>query len=127
MARIAGVTLPDARPISIALTSIYGIGRETALKLLATAKIDSGKRTKELNDVELDRLRVLVDKLKVEGDLRLTITQQIRRLKDIGSFRGSRHMRGLPVRGQRTKTNARTRKGKKKTVGSGRKATGLKT
>ena len=127
MARIAGVTLPDARPIHIALTAIYGIGRPTAMKALKAAKIEPSKRAKDLNDIELDRLRVVIDKLKVEGDLRLAITQNIRRLKDIGSYRGSRHMRGLPVHGQRTKTNARTRKGKRKTVGSGRKDANQKT
>ena len=127
MARIAGVTLPDARPIHIALTAIYGIGRPTSIKALKAAKIEPGKRAKDLSDDELDRLRVVVDKLKVEGDLRLTITQNIRRLKDISSYRGLRHIKGLPVRGQRTKTNARTRKGKRKTVGSGRKDASQKT
>jgi len=127
MARIAGVTLPDARPAHIALTAIFGIGRPTAMAILASAKVDPAKRAKDLTDVELDRIRVVVDTMKVEGDLRLAITQNVRRLKETGSYRGLRHMHNLPVRGQRTKTNARTRKGKRKTVGSGRKPTGQKT
>ena len=127
MARIAGVTLPDNKPMRIALTAVFGIGRPTAERLLTSAKIDLGKRAKLVTDAELDRLRPFVDQVKVEGDLRLIITQHIRRLKEISSYRGLRHTKSLPVRGQRTKTNARTRKGKKKTVGSGRKATGQKT
>lgn len=127
MARIAGVTLPDNKVIPIALTAIFGIGRTRARSLVTKAKLDPAKRAKELTESELDRLRVMVDGLKVEGDLRLVVAQHVRRLKDIGSYRGLRHMKSLPVRGQRTKTNARTRKGKKKTVGSGRKATGQKT
>lgn len=127
MARIAGVTLPDNKPIGIALTAIFGIGRPTAEELVVRAKLDPSKRAKDLTDTELDKLRVLVDAMKVEGDLRLVITQHVRRLKDIATYRGLRHMRSLPVRGQRTKTNARTRKGKRKTVGSGRKPTGQKT
>jgi len=127
MARIAGVTLPDNKPMRIALTAVFGIGRPTAERLLASAKIEPGKRAKLVTDTELDRLRPFVDKVKVEGDLRLIVTQHIRRLKEISSYRGVRHTKSLPVRGQRTKTNARTRKGRKKTVGSGRKATGQKT
>jgi small subunit ribosomal protein S13 len=127
MARIAGVTLPDNKVIPIALTAIFGVGRTKSAGLLAKAKIDPRKRAKELTDAELDRLRVLVDAMKVEGDLRLVVSQHVRRLKDIASYRGLRHMKGLPVRGQRTKTNARTRKGKKKTVGSGRKDANAKT
>ena len=127
MARIAGVTLPDTKVVPIALTAIFGIGRSTAAGLVARAKIDGSKRMNELSDTELDRLRSLVDGMKVEGDLRLIVAQHVRRLKEVGSYRGLRHMKSLPVRGQRTKTNARTRKGKKKTVGSGRKATGQKT
>ena len=127
MARIAGVSLPDTKPMRIALAAVFGIGRPTAERLLARAKIDPGKRAKLVTDDELDRLRPLVDQVKVEGDLRLIITQHVRRLKEISSYRGLRHVKSLPVRGQRTKTNARTRKGKKKTVGSGRKATGQKT
>ena len=127
MARIAGVTLPDNKPIHIALTAIYGVGRPTANVVIKKAKLDAGKRAKDLSDTELDRLRAVVDGLKVEGDLRLIVTQHIRRLKDIASYRGVRHIKGLPVHGQRTKTNARTRKGKKKTVGSGRKVSNAKT
>ncbi len=127
MARIAGVTLPEKKPIHIALTAIYGVGRPTANVVIKKAKLDAGKRAKDLSDTELDRLRAVVDGLKVEGDLRLIVTQHIRRLKDIASYRGVRHIKGLPVHGQRTKTNARTRKGKKKTVGSGRKVSNAKT
>ena len=127
MARIAGVTLPDNKPMRIALTAVFGIGRPTAERLLVSSKIDPGKRAKLVTDAELDRLRPFVDQVKVEGDLRLITTQHVRRLKEINSYRGLRHIKSLPVRGQRTKTNARTRKGKKKTVGSGRKTTGQKT
>jgi small subunit ribosomal protein S13 len=111
----------------IALTAIYGIGRSQAATIVAAARVDPTKRTNSVTDAELDRDRKLVDRLKVEGDLRLVVSQHLRRLKEIGSYRGLRHTKNLPVRGQRTKTNARTRKGKRKTVGSGRKLTGQKT
>ena len=125
MARIAGVDLPRNKRIEIALTYIFGIGRPTALKLLATTGVNPDIRVKDLSDGDIQKLREQLEKnLKVEGDLRREITSAIKRLMDIGCYRGLRHRRGLPVRGQRTKTNARTRKGPKKTVAGKKKAKG---
>jgi len=112
MARIAGVELPRNKRMEIALTSIYGIGRPTAHKLLEQAKVDFGRNSDELTADEQVRIRQVLDRdYKVEGDLRRDLQQSIQRLMDLGSYRGLRHRRGLPVRGQRTHTNARTRKG----------------
>lgn len=120
--RIAGITLPANKRMEIALTAVYGIGRPRAKKVLAEAKIDLGKKSDELSADEENRLRKLVEAFKIEGDLKREIAGNIKRLKDIKSYRGSRHQRGLPVRGQRTKTNSRTRRGNiRKTMGSGRK------
>ncbi|HET9343057.1 MAG TPA: 30S ribosomal protein S13 [Candidatus Eremiobacteraceae bacterium] len=125
MARIAGIDLPREKRIEIALTYIFGIGRPTALKLLATTGVNPDIRVKDLSDGDIQKLREQLEKnLKVEGDLRREITSAIKRLMDIGCYRGLRHRRGLPVRGQRTKTNARTRKGPKKTVAGKKKAKG---
>ena len=125
MARIAGIDLPREKRIEIALTYIFGIGRPTASKLLATTGVNPNIRVKDLNDGDIQKLREQIEKnLKVEGDLRREITGAIKRLMDIGCYRGLRHRRGLPVRGQRTKTNARTRKGPKKTVAGKKKAKG---
>jgi small subunit ribosomal protein S13 len=125
MARIAGIDLPREKRIEIALTYIFGIGRPTASKLLATTGVNPNIRVKDLNDGDIQKLREQIEKnLKVEGDLRREITGAIKRLMDIGCYRGMRHRRGLPVRGQRTKTNARTRKGPKKTVAGKKKAKG---
>lgn len=125
MARIAGIDLPREKRIEIALTYIFGIGRPTASKLLATTGVDPDVRVKDLTDGDVQKLREQIEKnLKVEGDLRRDITGAIKRLMDIGCYRGLRHRRGLPVRGQRTKTNARTRKGPKKTVAGKKKAKG---
>jgi len=125
MARIAGIDLPREKRIEIALTYIFGIGRPTASKLLATTGVNPNIRVKDLNDGDIQKLREQIEKnLKVEGDLRRDITGAIKRLMDIGCYRGLRHRRGLPVRGQRTKTNARTRKGPKKTVAGKKKAKG---
>jgi len=121
MARIAGVDLPANKRVEIALTYIYGIGRSTAKKLIELTTIDVNRKTKDLTDAEITALRKLIEKYKVEGDLRRQVTMNIKRLMDIGCYRGLRHRRGLPVRGQRTRTNARTRKGRKKTVGGKRK------
>ena len=123
MARIAGINIPDNKKIPIALGYIYGIGRPMALQILGEAKIDSSKRTKELTNQEIARLRDIIEKKhKVEGELRREIMMNIKRLKDIKSYRGSRHIRGLPVRGQRTKTNSRTRRGNvRKTMMSGKR------
>lgn len=117
MARISGVDLPKNKRGAIALTYIYGIGRTTAGKILASANIDPNAKVKDWNDEQVNGiLRYLADNLKVEGELRGETQQNIKRLQDIGCVRGVRHRKGLPVRGQRTKTNARTRKGKRKTV-----------
>jgi len=124
LARIAGVDLPRDKRVEIGLTYIYGIGRTSAQKILAEAGVDPNKRTKDLAEAEVVRLREVIDKsFKVEGDLRRDRTMSIKRLMDIGCYRGLRHRRGLPVRGQRTKTNARTRKGPKRTVAGKKKAT----
>lgn len=122
MARIAGVELPRNKRMEIALTSIYGIGRTAAHKILQEAKVDLGRNSDELTGDEQVRIRQVLDRdCKVEGDLRRDVQQSIKRLMDLGSYRGLRHRRGLPVRGQRTHTNARTRKGPRKVV-AGKKA-----
>jgi len=116
--RIIGVDIPKEKRIDIALTYIYGIGRTLAVKVLKAANIDLAKRAKDLTEEEVSRLATIIQKdYRVEGDLRRDVAANIKRLIDIGSYRGLRHRRGLPVRGQRTKTNARTRKGPRKTVG----------
>ena len=118
MARIAGVDLPADKRVEIALTYIYGIGRATAKKILASAGVSPDTRVKVLSDEDAGKLRGIIERdLKVEGSLRSEMAMNIKRLMDIGAYRGLRHRRGLPVRGQRTKTNARTRKGPKKTAG----------
>jgi small subunit ribosomal protein S13 len=125
MARIAGIDLPRDKRIEVALTYIFGIGRPTANKLLAVSHVNPDTRVKDLKDDDITKLREQIEKnLKVEGDLRREIAGNIKRLMDIGCYRGLRHRRGLPVRGQRTKTNARTRKGPKKTVAGRKKAKG---
>jgi small subunit ribosomal protein S13 len=123
MARISGIDLPKEKRIEIALTYLYGIGLALSKKVLTKANVNPDVRVKNLKDDELARIQNIInsDNLKVEGDLRREISMNIKRLIDIGTYRGSRHRKGLPVRGQRTKTNSRTRKGPKKTVGSGRK------
>ncbi|HEU0264187.1 MAG TPA: 30S ribosomal protein S13 [Geobacterales bacterium] len=122
MARIAGIDLPKNKRIEIALTYIYGIGRSSAQKILAESGIDPATRADDLAEHEVAKLREYIDKnLKVEGDLRRDISMSIKRLMDLGCFRGLRHRKGLPVRGQRTKTNARTRKGPAKTVAGKKK------
>ncbi|MBW5449151.1 30S ribosomal protein S13 [Cohnella sp. CFH 77786] len=122
MARIAGVDLPRDKRVEIALTYIFGIGKTTSQKLLAQSEINPNTRVRELTEDELGRLRDAIDKsLKVEGDLRREIALNIKRLTEIGCYRGIRHRRGLPVRGQRTKTNARTRKGPRRTVANKKK------
>ena len=123
MARIAGVDLPNEKRIEVALTYIYGIGRTTARKILSQTGVSPDVRVKGLSDEDTGKLRSIIEReLKVEGALRSEMAMNIKRLMDIGAYRGLRHRRGLPVRGQRTKTNARTRKGPKKTVGRGKKA-----
>jgi small subunit ribosomal protein S13 len=123
LARIAGVNLPNTKRLEIGLTYIYGIGQSTAQKILKEIGLSPDTKVRDLTDEEVTKLREYIDdKLEVEGDLRRERTQAVKRLGEIGSLRGIRHRRGLPVHGQRTKTNARTRKGPKKTVGRGKKA-----
>ena len=122
MARIAGVDLPREKRVEIGLTYIFGIGRPTANAILAKAGVDPDKRVRDLTEDEVQRLRDEIDKThKVEGDLRREIALNIKRLIEIGSYRGMRHRKGLPVRGQRSKTNARTRKGPRRTVAGKKK------
>ncbi len=124
MARIAGIDLPKNKRGIVGLTYIFGIGRTTALKILTSAGIDPDTKVKDWNDEQLNGiLKYIGDHLKVEGELRGEVQSSIKRLQDIGSYRGIRHRKGLPVRGQRTKTNSRTRKGKRKTVANKKKAT----
>ena len=116
MARIAGINIPVNKHASIALTSIYGIGRTRAVEICAASNVDPARKIKDLTEGEVEALRAEVAKHKVEGDLRREISINIKRLMDLGTYRGLRHRRGLPVHGQRTKTNARTRKGPRKSV-----------
>jgi small subunit ribosomal protein S13 len=122
MARIAGVNLPREKRLEVGLTYIFGIGRSTAQKVCQAVDISMDTKVRDLTDEEITKLRDFIDtNLQVEGDLRRDRSQSIKRLGEIGAYRGVRHRRGLPVNGQRTKTNARTRKGPKKTVGRGKK------
>ena len=128
MARIAGINLPNDKRIEIALTYIYGIGRNLSNNILKEAGISKDTRTKDLSSTEVNTLREKIEKRKVEGDLKRDQLSNVKRLREIGSYRGSRHARKLPVRGQRTKTNTRTVRGNKRvTMGSGRKASAQKT
>jgi len=118
LARIAGVDLPRDKRIEVALTYIYGIGRSTSNKILAKTQIDPNTRVRDLTEEEANRLREVIEReYTVEGDLRRIVQMNIKRLMDIGTYRGLRHRRGLPVRGQRTRTNARTRKGPRRPIG----------
>jgi len=124
VARIAGVNLPNQKRLEIGLTYIYGIGRPAARKVAIALGLNPDTKVRDLTDEEVTKLRQYIDEnLEVEGDLRRERSQAIKRLSEIGAYRGIRHRRGLPVNGQRTRTNARTRKGPKKTVGRGKKAT----
>ena len=119
MGRISGVDVPKDKRAVIALTYVYGIGRSSSIKILERAKVDENTRMKDLTEDEISRIRSVVEKdHEVEGDLRRLVNMNVKRLMDIGSYRGLRHRKGLPVRGQRTHTNARSRKGPKKTVGA---------
>jgi small subunit ribosomal protein S13 len=122
MARISGVDIPREKRLEIALTYIYGIGKPSAQKICADAGLDPNTRVRSLTEDEINRIRAEIDKLTVEGDLRREVQQDIKRKIEIGSLQGIRHRKGLPVRGQRTHTNARTRKGPKKTVANKKKA-----
>ena len=128
MARIAGVDIPRDKRVIVAMTYIYGIGPTTAKRVVTTANVNPDTRVNKLTDEEVARLREVVDKqLKVEGELRREVALSIKRLMEIGTYRGLRHRRGLPVRGQRTRTNARSRRGPKRTVGVRRKKGKVKT
>jgi small subunit ribosomal protein S13 len=118
MARIAGINIPNHQHTEIGLTAIYGIGRPRARKICEVASVPFSKKVKDLDDGEMERLRDAVGKFIVEGDLRREVSMNIKRLMDLGCYRGLRHRRGLPVRGQRTRTNARTRKGPRKAAAS---------
>lgn len=127
MARIAGIDLPKNKRAVIGLTYIYGIGKSSAESILAKAEVDPNKKVNELSDDEVNRIRaILTSEYRVEGSLKSEVQANIKRLIDIGTYRGKRHRRGLPVRGQRTKTNARTRKGKRKTVAGKKKVAAKK-
>lgn len=127
MARIAGIDLPKNKKAYIGLTYIYGVGEVTSLKILTKANVDPDKKVVDLTEEEVALIRsIMTTEFKVEGSLRSEIQQNIKRLMDIGAYRGLRHRRGLPVRGQRTRTNARTRKGKRKTVAGKKKTPGKK-
>ena len=123
MARISGVDIPNNKRVVISLTYIYGIGKPTAEEILKNANVSVDKRVKDLSEAELTAIRQEIAKYHVEGDLRREVAMNVKRLMEIGSYRGLRHRRGLPVRGQRTRTNARTRKGPRKTVANKKKAT----
>lgn len=128
MARVAGINIPNEKRVEIALGYIYGVGPSNSKVILKEAGIDPSIRVKDLTESDLEKIRNIISRsYRVEGDLRLEISQNIKRLKEINSYRGHRHSRGLPVRGQRTKTNARTKRGRKVTVGSGRKPAAQKT
>lgn len=126
--RIAGVTIPEEKRIEVALTYIFGVGLSSSKKILEKAKIKPDTRAKNLGEGEINKIRKIIEEAyKVEGDLKQDITSNIRRLKEISAYRGIRHTLKLPVKGQRTRTNARTKRGKKVTIGSGRKKTAAKT
>jgi len=120
--RIAGITLPDNKQIAFAMTALYGVGRARALQITKDAKVDPTKKAKDITADEENRLRALIEAFTIEGDLRREVSTNIKRLKDIKAYRGVRHMKGLPTRGQRTKTNSRSVRGNvRKTMGSGRR------
>lgn len=128
MARISGVTIPGDKQVEIALTYVYGVGRKSSQDILAAAKIDPTVRVKNLTETEISKLQEIInDKYTVEGDLQRIVTANIKRLRDISAYRGLRHRANLPSRGQRTRTNARTRRGKKVTVGGTKKKVAAKT
>ena len=126
MARIAGVDLPEGKKVDIGLTSIFGIGRSNVVSVLKDAGVDGAIRIKDLTEEQVNKLAKAVEKFEVEGDLQRDISQNIKRLEDIGSYRGSRHRKGLPARGQRTRSNARTKRGKRVTIGAMKKEVAAK-
>lgn len=124
--RILGVTIPDEKRVDIALTYLYGVGRNNVYDILKTAEVDPSKRVKNLSEDEQKRIQNTTEKYKIEGDLRVELQTNIKRLKEIGSYRGSRHSKNLPVRGQRTRSNARTKRGKRVTIGAIKKEDAIK-
>lgn len=124
--RIVGINIPDEKRVDISLTYIYGIGRANVNGVLVAAKIDPAKRVKDLTEDEFGRIQKALDSIKVEGDLRADVNGNIKRLREIGSYRGLRHARGLPARGQRTRSNARTKRGKRVTIGAIKKEVAAK-
>lgn len=127
MPRISGVDIPQNKRIDIALTYLYGVGRSNSLPIIKNAKVNPAKRAKDLTEEEIARIQKEVDKYKVEGDLRAEVHENIKRLKEIGSYRGSRHSKNLPARGQRTRHNARTKRGKRVTIGALKKEAAQRT
>ena len=125
--RIAGVNLPNDKRVEIGLTAVYGVGRSQSVKALQVTGVDPNTRVKDLAEADTKKLREAVEAMRVEGDLRREVTQNIKRLQDVGTYRGVRHAKKLPVHGQRTKTNARTKRGKKVTAGSGKIKASAKT
>lgn len=124
--RISGVTIPDGKRVDIALSYLYGVGRSNAKVILSKAKVDGAKRVKSLSDEEQKSIATILEEYKLEGDLRAEITGNIKRLKEIGTYKGSRHSHNLPVRGQRTRSNARTKRGKRVTIGAIKKEVATK-
>lgn len=121
MVRIIGIDLPDQKPVWIALSLLYGVGRKNVVEILDKAKVDTQKKTSQLTNEEINRITKVLGEYKLEGDLRREVSENIKRLREIGSYRGSRHAKGLPARGQRTRTNARTKRGKRVTIGAMKK------
>ncbi len=124
--RISGINIPDEKKLEIALSYIYGVGRKNTVEILKKAKVDGSKRVKTLTEEEQKQIQQALETYKIEGDLRTEINSDIRRLKEIGSYRGSRHSRNLPARGQRTRSNARTKRGKRVTIGAIKKEVATK-
>ncbi|OGH07140.1 MAG: 30S ribosomal protein S13 [Candidatus Levybacteria bacterium RBG_13_35_9] len=124
--RISGINLPDEKRVDIGLTYLYGIGRKNVVDILKKAEIEPAKRIKTLSEEELKRIQTALDQYKIEGDLRVEIQGNIKRLREVGSYRGVRHSKNLPVRGQRTKSNARTKRGKRVTIGAIKKEMAVK-
>lgn len=124
--RISGITIPDEKRLDIALTYIYGIGRSNVKNVLASSQVDGSKRVNKLSEEELKKIQKALEEIKIEGDLRAEISENIKRLKEIGTYRGLRHVKSLPVRGQRTRSNARTKRGKRMTIGAIKKEVAIK-
>ncbi|KKP95463.1 MAG: 30S ribosomal protein S13 [Microgenomates group bacterium GW2011_GWC1_38_14] len=124
--RVSGVNIPDNKKLEIALTYLYGVGRKNVVEILKKSQVDGSKRVNEVSEEELKKIQKSLEKLKLEGDLRAEITENIKRLREIGSYRGVRHSKNLPVRGQRTRSNARTKRGKRVTIGAIKKEVAVK-